>query len=591
MRRWFRRWALGLGVTLSAAGPCLAQGTRTYPLCPTPVPVAPGPCLPPSPYAPITPDKAAEPKLPQPQPGAEPSPAPGTSGFTEAPGAGTNVGADVGTDANFAGMFGGPFGSGSGLSIVPVTIRGQLTGPGTITFPNVAFGIPTSKFAILPVTVSAGGLSSSIVSVSQLPGGNLIPASTAATLATPNIPVPSVGAVVGAQPLINTLTGKTLPTTLPGGVTVPPGTPNPVFYAAQAAEQVGRPNAQLVSLQVSQATVAPLPAGPVVFSGQFATQVAIPTFVNIPNPGAGGVVGRQKMSEDANPLPRDRFIFDYDYFGHTFLAPNGQDVNRFVFGVEKTFFDRLASFEMRLAFASTLNSDIAAGGGTQASRVEFGDLRLTQRFLLWNGPLVHVGSGLGMYLPTGNATRVSATDGTPLVRIPNQSITLSPYLGALFTPTDRLFGQAWVVFDFDTNGNPVEINTDGTGLSNVGRIRNATNMQWDGQLGYWVYRNRSSSLLTGVAPFLELHYATTVQNQDLVEAGAFVVGDLRNRVDELNMTAGLTALFGNRSLLQLGVVVPLRWGDDRSFNVQFGVRANFFFGPTPRIPVTAPSTF
>src|SRR5262249_11477938 len=50
------------------------------------------------------------------------------------------------------------------------------------------------------------------------------------------------------------------------------------------------------------------------------TVVGTSFLVNLSNPSSGGVVGRQKMSEDSNPMPRDRVIYNYDYFNNTALT-------------------------------------------------------------------------------------------------------------------------------------------------------------------------------------------------------------------------------------------------------------------------------
>jgi hypothetical protein len=619
MRR-LRPWFLGLGVAVSGASPAFAQDVvptaaasaaaasptvaandcdhcPRFPLFPW---LRPHPTPPSIPYMPfeqkITPEVSPkiEPKIePKVEPKIEPktdtTAPPAPSAFTEAPAAGT----DISSDSRRPNIFGGPFGGGSSSGLVLVSMPGALTGHGSLIFPSVGPPAPqiANQFGILPVTVAAGTVSGTISSLAQLPGGN---SSFDSALKKPNIPIPPPGPIGSGQAtaLINSLTGKTLPNSLPGAGPLPSGVaggPNPIFYAAQQAEQTKQSNAVLQSLKVSKAQVAPLSNGPVVFTGDIATTIQVPTAISIANPGSGGVVGRQKMSEDTNPIPRDRLILNYDYFSNVALG-TGQNVNRFNMGFEKTFFNRLASIEMRLPFASTMNSD-SVTGTSQATNVEIGDLRITQRLLLWNGPLVHLGTGLGMYLPTANATQVSAPDGTPLVRIPNRSVTLSPYLGVLLTPGPRLFTQGWIACDFDTNGDPVLVNTDGTGLQSAGRLQNAANLQLDAQLGYWVYLAPGDRLLTGFAPFIELHYGTPVQSADSVNSGGFLIGGQGAGINELNMTVGAMAILGQRSTLSAGAVFPLTQGNSKEFDFQFGIRANFYFGPSGRSAASIPSTF
>src|SRR5205085_1365031 len=119
----------------------------------------------------------------------------------------------------------------------------------------------------------------------------------------------------------------------------------------------------------------------------------------------------------------------------------------------------MASLEVRIPFASTLNSELVAG--TQNTNTEFGDIRITPRLLLYDNQYIHFGTGLGIYLPTARDTVVLGADGSTLVRVRNNAVLLDPYLGVMFTPNDRLFGQVWTVLDFDTNGSAVQVNATG----------------------------------------------------------------------------------------------------------------------------------
>jgi hypothetical protein len=305
-----------------------------------------------------------------------------------------------------------------------------------------------------------------------------------------------------------------------------------------------------------------------------------PLVVLVPTPTAGGVVGRTKISDGNSPLPRDRVIFDYDFFDNVPLSARGVDVNRFSVGFEKTFLDGLASLEVRLPFASTLSSDVHADGGTTSDRVELGDLNLTLKALLLSGPVVNIAAGLGIDVPTANDTRLFGPAGNELLRVKNESVVLTPYLGYIVTPNDRLFVQNWVEFGFVANGNPVSVNPDGSGLQNVGRLTDQTLCQIDAQLGYWLVRsNDPSALVRGLAPFVELHYNATVGNPDELRTGALAIGAADAHVDELNLSAGLIALLGDRLQVVAGAVVPLKGHDDRSFDWQLGVHCNYVFGP------------
>jgi hypothetical protein len=308
-----------------------------------------------------------------------------------------------------------------------------------------------------------------------------------------------------------------------------------------------------------------------------------PITLLVPVPTGGGVVGLQKVSEDNNPLPRDRFIFNYDYFDNVPLTPHGVSVNRFSPGFEKTFFDRRASVEVRVPFAATLSSDILADGVTNTNRAELGDVHITLKGLAYRSDSLYVAGGLAFDIPTADGTRVLLSDGTTLVRVRNDSLLMTPYLAYLWVPNNRLFFQNWYQFVFDTNGDMVQVNGDGSGLTNIGRLHQQSLLEIDAQLGYWVYQsNDSSSFVRAAAPFIELHYNSTMGKSDMEQGGGFSIGFDNSHFDELNMSTGVTTWLRNNLLLSAGATFPLKGHDDRSFDYQLGIRASLFFGPTAR---------
>jgi hypothetical protein len=321
---------------------------------------------------------------------------------------------------------------------------------------------------------------------------------------------------------------------------------------------------------------------PVTLTYLFTTpgQPAVNQEILAPSPVAGGAVGRTKIADDNSPLPRDRIIFDYDYFNNVPLSVNGVDVHRFSAGFEKTFFDGQASIEVRLPFASTLNSDVNAFG-TTSDHEELGDLHLTLKALLYGSPVLSIAAGLGIDLPTADDLRVVGL-GTELLRIKNEAVVLTPYVAYLLTTGD-LFFQNWIEFGFDTNGNPVSANLDGLGLRGIGRLNDQTLCQIDAQLGYWLVRSQeSSAMLRGLAPFVELHYNATLGNADSIQAGSFVVTPDQAHVDELNLSAGVIAAIGDRLQVAVGAVAPLKGHNDRTFDWQVGLHVNYYFGVSAR---------
>src|SRR5262249_53493734 len=91
-----------------------------------------------------------------------------------------------------------------------------------------------------------------------------------------------------------------------------------------------------------------------------------------------------------------------------------------------------------------------------------------------------------------------------------------------------------------------------------------------------------SGWLTALAPFLELHYNSSINDPGSVQFGPVSLAPHSNRFDELNMSVGVVAQVGDNATLYLGAVFPLKEDTNRSFDYQIGLRANIFFGPTAR---------
>ncbi len=196
---------------------------------------------------------------------------------------------------------------------------------------------------------------------------------------------------------------------------------------------------------------------------------------------------------------------------------------------------------------------------------------------------IYISGGFAIYVPTADDSNVFLPYGKELVRIENESVVLSPFVAALWTPTNRLFGQLLLAWDFDTNGNGTYANLNNGGLSHVGYLNAETLMQVDAQIGYWTYlAPDNSSLLRALGPFFELHYITNLSDPDAIQANGIVIGDFSGNIDEIDLTAGVVCQIGDNINLSVGGVAPVTQGTDRNFDYQVGVRANIFFGPTAR---------
>ena len=316
-------------------------------------------------------------------------------------------------------------------------------------------------------------------------------------------------------------------------------------------------------------------------------------------PGSSSGVGRVKMFEDNNPMPRDRVIFTYDSFGDVPFTSDGIGVNRFQFGVEKTFLDGLWSAEVRLPFAGTLAATNVQGA--EVTGVELGNLRFALKRLWMRTGVLNVSSGVAVTLPTAadqvvNSlpyldTTTNTLRSVELYRIRNRSVTVEPYVAALLTPNDRLFAQGWAGVNFDASGGDLTWNTQVFGGSGAGRFWDLPILSLDGQVGYWLVRNPCGTV-RGLAPFVELHWNRTLGQGQLFNALGNAMDDRGLTVQgignqELNLTAGLLMQVGNNLNVAVGAAAPLLQQPDRTFNWQIGVRLNYLFGRTARDPSMA----
>jgi hypothetical protein len=302
-----------------------------------------------------------------------------------------------------------------------------------------------------------------------------------------------------------------------------------------------------------------------------------------PASSGAAVLGTTKLAENCSPLPRDRVYFNYSMFDDTPLLAGGQNVHRFSPGFEKTFFDQLTSVEVRFPFAATISPDLALGtnGLTAADDVVFGNMAAIFKGLLYQSDIFAFSTGLQVSVPTAPSLNVSLTDGTQIISIDNQAVHLMPFVGALYTPNDRFFSQAFLQFDADASGNPVAVNPQLQGLTRIGRLHDATFLYADFNIGYWLYRGVETSL-TGFAPTIELHYNTSLEHGEFLASDGFVIGASPRQISNLNLTMGCYFEFALDNTLVLGYTAPLGNGADRQFDGELRAFFNHRFGTSSR---------
>jgi hypothetical protein len=322
----------------------------------------------------------------------------------------------------------------------------------------------------------------------------------------------------------------------------------------------------------------------------FGDSLGFPFFFTVPQDiGAlGRIVGNipiaagdgpTKIADDTSPLPMDRVFFDYNFFNNALLTANSDEIglNRYSFGIEKTFFDGNASVEIKAPVDAGLNDvqDVAANTLGNEGTV-FGNLAVVPKLLLYSDGSLALAAGMAIGTPTAPNGELRISEFQD-IRVQNQSVHLAPFLGMLVVPGQRWFSISYLQFDFDANGNGVDVIVGPQSFH--GRLRDPTLMYADVSIGYWLYRDELRGgggwLLRGVAPIVELHYTTTLQDAQGFEAFGSGVTALQQRIDVLNLTAGLQFELGASSWLSVAGVAPLRTEPgDKLFDAEVVVQFN-----------------
>lgn len=298
------------------------------------------------------------------------------------------------------------------------------------------------------------------------------------------------------------------------------------------------------------------------------------TLLSLPLAGAGL---RGKVSENNKALPMDRVYFQYNHFhnagGVDFdITTSGDEfanhVDRYTVGLEKTFWDRLWSVDLRMPFAG---SQDFSQYGLDVSGGCVGNLDVIVKRLLTAGDQGALAAGIGINTPTGSDVEVSAWRQYSLE---NEAVHLSPFLGALYRPNERIFYHGFLEVDVPLNGNTL-LYDPGTDLVRIGLLTEQTLLKVDVSAGRWLYRN-PHAYVTGLASIVEFHYTSTLNDGDVLYVGADRFGNLLNRFDLAHLTVGLHARILENTTLRVGGVFPLN-DVDRAFDAEVQVSLNRYF--------------
>ena len=576
MTGFLRTWCPLLGVSASLTGALSAEERESSSPTRTIILVAQEPKTGVEPKTPKV-DPKVDPKTPKVDPKVDPPTPPATDLLA---GTGDQSSRTSGSASFAPNMFGDVFG-GRGSQINAVLGRLSVQ---SFTFDSfggrINLGAPLSRSYPLPSNfggIAAFGDSRQAGMLGVPPGGPLA--------VFPNA-TPGFTSVQNAGVILGQLSGGS------GGGSGNGPPPPPVPFAITDNAQYravanalfqklyGPAGATLFSAANSEGVLFPAPVAEAPAGVGLNYEYARITQINLPSPGSGGVVGRTKIAEDNNPLPRDRFIFNYDFFSNTPLTAGGFDVHRFAPGIEKTFLDQQASIEIRVPFASTLNP-VGSMDGISSRDAVIGNIYTTLKYLAYSSQTLNVATGLGVSIPTSPDLVVNGMNGSEFLRVKNESLAFVPYLAFIYTPTREFFWQNWISLSMDSTGSPVLANLDGTGSKPLGRFRDQSVLALDTHLGYWLITPGSGDgFIQGLAPFIELHYNTSISNGGQIFSNGFVFATGDNRYDELNMATGV-AMYLDRNLLVSGSLsLPLKTGGDRFFDYQLGLRMSWFFGPS-----------
>lgn len=345
---------------------------------------------------------------------------------------------------------------------------------------------------------------------------------------------------------------------------------------------------------------------------------------------------RANLAENNSPLPRSRVYARYNHFHNINKVaifpdsfPDGVNqlhIDRVTFGGEIAFLDDRMSFEARVPIARQLTSDVVLYDYQGNYNLPLDDYRtelLNLQFIL-KGILLEretfvVSGGLGVNVPTAQDVHLQirvdddefeveipgvgyvgdiAVKADIFGRVQNSTVNVSPFLASLWTPTPRFFTQGFIQLDVPLNTSKTvvsgTIGDPGPGQiiipADRGALHQQTLLRMNAGGGYWVWQRPERSFFQGVAGILEFHYTTALNDADMnpfslsvlplpgplpdLEADV-VVGNLANRVDVLNMTAGTHFQLTPFTTLGVGFVVPLRQAaGDKPFDFELNVLLN-----------------
>ncbi len=296
----------------------------------------------------------------------------------------------------------------------------------------------------------------------------------------------------------------------------------------------------------------------------------------------------QKISENNHPLPRDRVYYNFNVWDDALHFRTGTDIGLFSsssqnlyrhsIGFEKTCFEGTASIDVRLPFFDNNSfertvgtSQFAYNGGT------LGNMLITGKVLLYEDEEFIFSTGMGVMAPTGEDT-VTRVDST-LLRMENQAVYLSPFIGSLWTPDSDWFIMGFAQIQVSANGDPLIVregilSTD----QQFGTLTAPTALSLDLSVGRWLFRDRVDAIISGLAIVGEVHQFNTLQPTDGAPFGTpadLVSFAASTRYLYLTTLAlGVHTQLGQNSTLRVAGVAPV---STSNFDGEMVVQFNYFY--------------
>lgn len=266
-----------------------------------------------------------------------------------------------------------------------------------------------------------------------------------------------------------------------------------------------------------------------------------------------------KIADNQSPRPQDRVYATFNYFGDVNGSINRRlggvfsemHIYRETFGFEKTFWDRNASFGMRVPLDTlSVKTPLQAYGGTHTS---MGNLSIFGKYVLWQDAARKnlVSAGLMVNAPTGPSSFAGAPASKGF-----RDLSVQPFLG-FFVSEGNWYAQGFSAVNVATDPNDV------------------TSFFNDLGVGYFLYRAASkTALLQAFAPTFEAHINTPLNHR------GFRLYDPAGTPDVVNLTYGVSLTFRQGAILSMGVATPVT--GPRPFDYEVMAVLNWYFGPTKR---------